>query len=133
MRLIKICKRERPDPLFLVAFISFYISRHHFSQRIHSTLPPSHPLNGQNPLSVTDVFCRCSQCNATRDQASDVVLRKWLCIKHLCRHVIENRSRADLQASNCARVSIKLGRATRNKRQLLKLSKRPMVKAQSIA
>ena len=76
VRLIKICKTERPNLLFLVAFISFYISRHHFSQRIHSTLPPSHPLNGQNPLSVTDVFCRCSQCNATRDQASDVVLRK---------------------------------------------------------
>ena len=32
VRLIKTCKIEPPDHLFLVAFISFYISRHHFSQ-----------------------------------------------------------------------------------------------------
>ena len=72
-----------------------------------------------------------SICNV-RGQASDVVLRKWLCVKYLCRHIINNHSR-DLQASNCARGSIKLGRATRNKRQLLKLSKSPMVKVRSIA
>ena len=60
-------------------------------------------------------FFHCKQnnkCNA-RDQASDVVLRKLLCVKHLCRHIIDNHSR-DLQASNCARVSIKPGRATRS-------------------
>ena len=72
-----------------------------------------------------------STCNA-RGQASDVVLRKWLCVKYLRRHIINNHSR-DLQANNCARGSIKLGRATRNKRQLLKLSKSPMVKVRSIA
>ena len=43
------------------------------------------------------------------------------CVKGLRRHVIDNHSR-DLQASNCARVSIKPGGATRNKRQLLELS-----------
>ena len=32
VHLIKICKIEPPDLLFLVAFISFYISRYHFSQ-----------------------------------------------------------------------------------------------------
>ena len=31
-RLIKICKAELSDLLFLVVFISFYISRYHFSQ-----------------------------------------------------------------------------------------------------
>ena len=55
-------------------------------------------------------------------QASDVVLRKLLCVKNLRLHVIVNHSR-DLLASNCARVSVKPGRATRSKRQLLKLSK----------
>ena len=30
--LIKICKLQSLDPLFLVGFISFYISRYHFSQ-----------------------------------------------------------------------------------------------------
>ena len=54
------------------------------------------------------------------------------CVKYLRRHLIDNHRR-DLQASNCARVSIKPGRATRNTRQLLKLFKRPTVKARSIA
>ena len=62
-----------------------------------------------------------NKCNA-RDQTSDVVLRKLLCVIYLHHHVIDNHSR-DLQASNCTRVSIKPGRATRSKRQLLKLSK----------
>ena len=54
-----------------------------------------------------------------RDQASDVVLRKLLCVKYLRRPVIAGT----VKASNCARVSIKLDRAARSKRQLLKLSK----------
>ena len=58
-----------------------------------------------------------NKCNA-RDQASDVVLRKSLCVKYIHHHIIDR----DLQASNYARVSIKPGGATRNKRQLLKLS-----------
>ena len=61
-----------------------------------------------------------NKCNA-RDQVSDVVLRKSLCVKYIHHHIIDNHSR-DLQASNCARVSIKPGGATRNKRQLLELS-----------
>ena len=61
-----------------------------------------------------------NKCNA-RDQASDAVLRKSLCVKYIHHHIIDNHSR-DLQASNCARVSIKPGGATRNKRQLLELS-----------
>ena len=55
-------------------------------------------------------------------QASDVVLRKLFRVKNLCLHIIDNHSR-DLLASNCARVSIKPGRAARSERQLLKLSK----------
>ena len=61
-----------------------------------------------------------NKCNA-RDQASDIVLRKLFCVKYLRRHVLNNDSR-DLQASNCARVSIKPGRAKRSKKQLLELS-----------
>ena len=57
-----------------------------------------------------------------RDQTSDIVLRKLLCVKYLHHHVVDNHSR-ELQASHCARVSIKLGRATRSKRQLFELSK----------
>ena len=72
-----------------------------------------------------------NKCNA-RDQASDAVLRKLLCVKYVCRHVIDNHSR-DLQASNCARVSIKPSRATRYKRQPLKIFKRPTAKARSTA
>ena len=93
--LIKICKMQPPDILVLFVFISFYISRYHFSQiwrtsfdniwkkmlsswiflfkgfaqTSHRPTPPNPPtpphppysLNGQNPLSVTKVFCRCSQ------------------------------------------------------------------------
>ena len=62
-----------------------------------------------------------NKCNA-RDHTSNYVLRKLLCVKYLRRNVINNQSR-DLQASNCERGSIKPGRSTRSKRQLLKLSK----------
>ena len=55
-------------------------------------------------------------------QASDVVLRKRFRVKNLRLHVIDNHS-WDLLANNCTRVSIKLGKAARSKRQLLKLSK----------
>ena len=62
-----------------------------------------------------------NECNI-RDQPSNVVLKKLLCVKYLRRHVIDKPSR-DLQDSNCARVSIKPGRATGSKRQHSKLSK----------
>ena len=55
---------------------------------------------------------------------------KSLCVKYLCRYVIDNYSR-DFQASNCARVSIKPGRATTSKRQLLKLPKRQRQKREA--
>ena len=61
-----------------------------------------------------------NECNAG-DQASDVVLRKSLCVKYIHHHNIDNHSR-DLPANNCARVLIRLGGATRNKRKLLKIS-----------
>ena len=72
--IIKICKIVPPDLLFLVAFISCYIKRYHFSQIIRNSfhficikdfrhkfslmdsLKTPHPLNGQNPLSVTKVI-----------------------------------------------------------------------------
>ena len=54
-------------------------------------------------------------------QTSEFVLRKLFRDKNLRLHVIDDHSR-DLLASNCARVSIKSGRAARSKRQLLKLS-----------
>ena len=77
-----ICKIQSLDLLFLVVFISFYISRYHIFHRfleLHSTLSekkifvkdfsfltdslkpsPLQPLTSQNPLSVTNVFCQCS-------------------------------------------------------------------------
>ena len=82
------------------------------------------------PSTVNKGF---SWLNRTMDvlqdiQASDVVLRKLFCVKNLWLHIIDNHSR-DLLASNCARVSIKPGRAAR---KLLKRSKQT-VKPQSIA
>ena len=80
--IIKICKIEPPDLLFIVVFISFisadiifqkYLGlhltlsekeffRHEFSffNRFTNPPPSPHPLNSQNPLSVTKVFGRCS-------------------------------------------------------------------------
>ena len=83
--LIKICKMQSIDFLFLVVFISFYISRHHFSQVFRTSFniiwkkdfrhkfsffndftqtpqphPHPHPFNSQNLLSVTKAFCHCS-------------------------------------------------------------------------
>ena len=77
--LIKICKIQLLDLLFLVVFISFYISRYHFSQILRTSFnniwkkdfchefsffikftQTPQPLNGQNPLSMTKVFYRCS-------------------------------------------------------------------------
>ena len=37
-----------------------------------------------------------------KDQICDVVLRKYSCVKNLCRHVIDNHSK-DLITSNCAK------------------------------
>ena len=75
--LIKICKIQPLDLLFLVIFISFYINRYHFSQIFKTsfsiiwkkdfchkfsffnrvTQTPT-PLNGQNLRSMTRVFCQ---------------------------------------------------------------------------
>ena len=78
--LIKICKIQPLDLLFLVAFISFYISRYHFSQVFRTsfniiwkkdfrhkfsffnrfTQAPTLILLTANPLSVRKVFRQCS-------------------------------------------------------------------------
>ena len=77
--LIKICKIIQPIFYFLLFYISFYITRHHFSQIFRTSFniiwkkifclkfplfngftQTPYPLNGQNPLSVTKVFCWCS-------------------------------------------------------------------------
>ena len=79
--LIKICKIQSLDLLFLVVFIRFHISRYlssqvfgtsfniiwkkHFRRKFSffnrfTQAPHAHPLNSQNPLSVTKVFCQCS-------------------------------------------------------------------------
>ena len=78
--LLNICKIQPPDLLFLAVFINIYINRYNFSQifRTCSTLSekiifvttfsflmdslkhlPTHPLNSQNLLSMTKVFCFC--------------------------------------------------------------------------
>ena len=77
--LIKICEIQPPDLLFLFVFISFYISRYYLSQISRTSFKNTwkkhfrykfffltdllrypHTLNGQNLLSVTKDFCRCS-------------------------------------------------------------------------
>ena len=91
-----------------------------------------HPFHATGVCTSVCVFISVhhkgfSWLNRTMDvlpdiQASYVMLRKLLCVKNPRLHVMVNHRR-DLLASNCARVSIKLGIATRSKRQLLKLSK----------
>ena len=77
--LVKICRIQSLDLLFLAVFISFYIRRFHLSQNFRKNIiwkkdfrhkfsffngfthiPTPHPLNSQNRLSVTKVFCQCS-------------------------------------------------------------------------
>ena len=82
LRLIKICKMQPPDLLFLFVFISFYVSSYHFSKTFRTSfnnirknntnfsfsmdsLRFPHPLNSRNPLSVTKVFCQCSLYHMT--------------------------------------------------------------------
>ena len=47
---------------------------------------------------------KCNTRDQASDQASDVVLRKLLCVKYARRHVIDHHSRS-LQASNFLRMS----------------------------
>ena len=90
-----------------------------------------HKLNVTYVTKLDGIMCVCvcisfhrkgfswlkqNKCNV-RDQASDVVPRKLLSVKYLCRHVIGNHSRY-FKASNSARVSVKPGRAMRSKRTL---------------
>ena len=80
LKVLLICKIQPPDLLFICVFISFYISRYYFSEtsRLYSkisekifspqiflfnrfTQTTPTPLNGQNLLSVTKVYCQwCS-------------------------------------------------------------------------
>ena len=75
---MKICKIQSPDLLFPVVFIlltftsadTFQDFRHKFSflNVFSQPLPPLPPLphphlNGQNPLSMKKVFCRCFLTN----------------------------------------------------------------------
>ena len=104
--LIKICKIPAPDLLFLFVFISFYISRYRFSQIFRTwfdniwkkcfhlkfsfstdslRLPQPHLLNGQNPLSVANVFCQCSltdlpQQLVTMNESKAYLFTFYVCI-----------------------------------------------------
>ena len=95
---LKICKRtEQPDLFFLVVFISFYISKYHFSQIFRTSFSiigkkdfchkfsfltdsfkPPHPLNSQNLLSVTKVFCQCSLKNESSIYCLICKNHKWV-------------------------------------------------------
>ena len=82
--LIKICKIQSPDLLFLFVFISFCVSSYYFSKTFRTSfnnirknifitnfsfsmdsLRSPHPLNSRNPLNVTKVFCQCSLSHMT--------------------------------------------------------------------
>ena len=52
-------------------------------------------------------------------KVNNVMLRKYYCIKNLCLHVRGNHRRKPIRQELCKRVSIKPGKVTRNKRQLL--------------
>ena len=103
--LIKICKIQSLDLLFLVVFISFYISRYHFSQVFRTSFniiwkkdfrhkfsffngftqtPTSHPVNSQNPLNVTKVFCqsRLFQMKITASVTKSLHQDRGLCSLH---------------------------------------------------
>ena len=55
VRLIKICKIELLDLLFLVVFISFYISRYHFSQIFRTSFGIIHKKDFRHKFSfLTD-------------------------------------------------------------------------------
>ena len=90
---------------FLFFYVTFYISRHIFSQIIKisalseknifvtnfpflmDSLKPQtpHPLNSQNPLSVTKIFCWCSLIAFFfRTTASTVILTKSCNIFEAC-------------------------------------------------
>ena len=77
--LINICQMSHQIFYFLLFYTSLYISRHHFSQIFRTSrniiwkkrfslrisffdrfTQTPHPLNSQNPLTVTKVFCLCS-------------------------------------------------------------------------
>ena len=85
--LTNICKISHQIFYFLLFYVSFYISRYNFSQIIRTSfiviwkkdsLKPPHPLNGQNPLSVTKVFCRCSLIVLFfRTRGSTVIPTNW--------------------------------------------------------
>ena len=104
--LIKVCKIQPPDLLFLVVFISFYISRYHFSQFCKTlfnniwkkdfrhkfsffngfTQIP-HPLNSKNPLSVTNIFCWCTLSHLFYMLLINLTLWNWLIAVHTRIHL----------------------------------------------
>ena len=66
-------------------------------------------------------------------QVSDGMLRKYFRVKCLCRHVIDNHSR-NLQAGNCAKeCQLNHAKPQEIKDNSYILSKKPTVKARSIA
>ena len=82
---------------YFLFYISFYISRHHVSQILkfiehylkkdfHGNFSLLHPLNGQNLLSVTKVFCRHSLyiANMNQESSSRTVLLCVHCTLLVC-------------------------------------------------
>ena len=84
--LIIICKMQPLDLLFLVLYVRFHINRYHLSLIFRASYniwkkdfrhefsffngftQKPHPHNGQNLLSVTKVFCRCSLIDGIRNK-----------------------------------------------------------------
>ena len=92
--LIIICKMQPLDLLFLVFYVRFHINRYHLSLIFRASYniwkkdfrhefsffngftQNPHPHNGQNLLSVTKVFCRCSLIDGIRNKKEKKVQRR---------------------------------------------------------
>ena len=82
--LIKICKIQSLDPLFIVVFISFYISRYNFYEflQLHSTLSEK-KIFFTNFLFLTDFFkSEVININFRQIWHSDLKGTMWVGMEH---------------------------------------------------
>ena len=118
--IIIICKMQPLDLLFLVFYVRFHISRYHFSLIFRASYniiwkkivvtnfffnrftQTPHPLNGQNSLSVTKVFCWCSLIDAIRNkEKKDQGVQNKLTLKSNEKKSVVSRTEYSIYIANC--------------------------------